>query len=548
MTTNRVPRKDFIVARCMRSCPAGVDVPRYIRAVRMGKFDEAVAVIREKIPFPFVCADACFAPCEDACAYKQFGDPIAIRALKRVAVDRAGDGWKKSKKKSPATNKKVAIIGAGPTGLTASYYLATLGHQVTLMDEFPKPGGMMRYAIPKYRLPEERLDRDIKDIFDTGIVFRSGVSVGKDVDMGQLIQDFDAVIIASGAQTSARVPLEGADKEGFWWGLEFLREAAFGNPVDIGERVVVIGGGNVAIDVALTAGRLGAKEVNLFCLETRDDMPAHPWEIALAEEEGVFIHNAWAPKKVLGETKVTGLGLKRCVSVFDGACNFNPVYDEEITHRIPADTVIAAIGQAPALDFLSSQDGIKIQGNRLAVSDGDLSVGLPGVFAAGEVVTGPASIIAAIAEGRKLAENVDRYLGGAGDISEMLASPEDEVLINDRAPIRPRQQTPRLEVWERMGNLDQVEKGFMDQQAALESSRCLDCDARQFEVVVNTAHCKECGYCKQVCSMDVFGPAKDFNAKGYKPMECKSSEWCVGCLKCFFACPDFAIDIRTTTA
>ena len=168
MTTNRVPRKDFIVARCMRSCPAGVDVPRYIRAVRMGKFDEAVAVIREKIPFPFVCADACFAPCEDACAYKQFGDPIAIRALKRVAVDRAGDGWKKFKKKSPATNKKVAVIGAGPTGLTASYYLATLGHQVTLMDEFPKPGGMMRYAIPKYRLPEERLDRDIKDILDTG--------------------------------------------------------------------------------------------------------------------------------------------------------------------------------------------------------------------------------------------------------------------------------------------------------------------------------------------------------------------------------------------
>ena len=251
--------------------------------------------------FPFVCADACFAPCEDACAYRQFGDPIAIRALKRVAVDRAGDGWKKFKKKSPATNRKVAVIGAGPTGLTASYYLATLGHQVTLMDEFPKPGGMMRYGIPKYRLPEERLDRDIKEILDLGIVFRGGVSVGKDVDLGQLIQDFDAIIIASGAQTSARVPLDGADKKGFWWGLEFLREAALGNPVDIGKRVVVIGGGNVAIDVALTAGRLGAEEVNLFCLETRDEMPAHPWEIALAEEEGVFIHTAWAPKKVIGE-------------------------------------------------------------------------------------------------------------------------------------------------------------------------------------------------------------------------------------------------------
>ena len=548
MTTNRVPRKDFIVARCMKSCPAGVDVPRYIRAVRMGKFDEAVGIVREKIPFPSVCADACFAPCEDACAYRQFGDPVAIRALKRVAVNRAGDGWKEFKKQSPATDKKVAVIGAGPAGLTASYYLATLGHQVTLLDEFPKPGGMMRYGIPKYRLPEERLDRDVKDILDLGIVFRGGVSVGRDIDLDELIRDFDAIIIASGAQASARAPLEGTGKEGFWWGLEFLREVALGKPAEMGKRVVVIGGGNVAIDVALTAGRLGAEEVNLFCLETRDEMPAHPWEIALAEEEGVFIHNAWAPKKVMGDERVEGLGLKRCVSVFDAACNFNPVYEEEITHKIPADTVIAAIGQASMLDFVKGQDRIRVQGNRLAVSDDDLSAGQPGIFAAGEVVTGPASIISAIAQGRQLAVSVDRYLGGTGDISEVLAPPEEEVLIDERAPIRQRQQMPNLKVWERKGSFEQVEMGFTDQQAALESSRCLDCDARQFEVVVNTAHCKECGYCKQVCDMDVFGPAKDFNPKGYKPMECKSSEWCVGCLKCFFACPDFAIDVRERTA
>jgi formate dehydrogenase (NADP+) beta subunit len=523
-------------------------VPRYIRAVRMGRFDEAVAIVRERIPFPTVCADACFAPCEDACAYRQLGDPIAIRALKRVAVDHAGDGWKEFKKQSPATNKKVAVIGAGPAGLTASYYLSTLGHQVTLLDEFPKPGGMMRYGIPKYRLSEERLDRDVSEILDLGIIFRGGVSVGRDIEFEQLIREFDAVVVAAGAKASARVPLEGTEKQGFWWGLEFLREVALGRPVDMGKRVVVIGGGNVAIDVALTAKRLGAEEVEMFCLETREEMPAHPWEIALAEEEGVFINNAWAPKKVLGERSVTGLGLKRCVSVFDAACNFNPAYDEEITHRIQADTVIAAIGQAPVLDFLSRQEALKIEGNRLVASDHGLSTGQPGIFAGGDVVTGPASIISAIGQGRTLAESADRYLGGTGDISEVLAPTEEEVFIDDRAPLRPREEMPQLKVWERKGNFEQVEKGFSDQQAALEASRCLDCDARQFAVVVNTAHCKECGYCAQVCSMGVFVPAAGFNVKGYKPMECKSSDWCVGCLKCFFACPDFAIDVREKTA
>jgi formate dehydrogenase (NADP+) beta subunit len=177
-----------------------------------------------------------------------------------------------------------------------------------------------------------------------------------------------------------------------------------------------------------------------------------------------------------------------------------------------------------------------------------LCTGQAGVFAAGDVVTGPASIISAIAQGRKLAESVDRFLGGTGDISEVLAPAEGEVVIDDRAPIRPRQQMPELKVWERRGNFEQVEKGFTDQQAALEASRCLDCDARQFEVVLNTEYCKECGYCAQVCGMDVFSPAAGFNAKGYKPMECKSSDWCVGCLKCFFACPDFAINIREKTA
>lgn len=549
MSSIRVPRKDFVIPPCANACPAGIDVPRYIRAVRDGRYDDAVAIVRERIPFPTVCADACFAPCEDECAYRQIGDPIAIRALKRAAVDNGGDAWTRNKKNAPRTGKKVAVVGAGPAGLTAAYYLNTVGHQVTVFDAFPKAGGMMRYGIPRYRLPEARLDADVDAILKQGVEFKGSTEVGKDVSLADLEKDFDAVFITSGANSGARIPLEGSDKAGFLWGWEFLRDVAQGQTFNLGRDVVVIGGGNVALDVALTAHRLGAKTVNLFCLESREEMPAHPWEIALAEEEGVVIHNSWAPKKVLGADKVEGLGLMRCTSVFDKACNFNPTYDAEITHRIAADTIIAAIGQAPILDFVKGVGGVQVSRNRIVAGEADLATGEAGVFAGGDVVTGPASIIGAIAQGRKAAVAVDRYLGGLGDISEVLATPEEEVLLHGQMiEIQPRQEMAHLKTWERMNGFDQVELGLTHHQIAGEAARCLQCDARKFEVIVKTDNCKECGYCVEVCGMGVFGPAAAFNAKGYKPMECKSSDWCIGCFKCFFSCPDFAIDVREKRA
>src|SRR5512136_2625535 len=217
MGTLRVQRKDFIVPRCTDACPAGVDVPRYIRAVREGKYDEAVAVLREKLPLPSVCADACFAPCEEVCAYKQFGDPIAIRAIKRAAVDKGKDTWKKRKRVAKKTGKKVAIVGAGPAGLTAAYYLTTKGHGVTLFDSFPKPGGMLRYGIPNYRLPEKRLDRDIKALLEWGVTFQGNTTVGEDLSLDQLKKDYDAVFLAGGANASATIPLKGADRKGVLW-------------------------------------------------------------------------------------------------------------------------------------------------------------------------------------------------------------------------------------------------------------------------------------------------------------------------------------------
>ncbi len=549
MDPRPVQRKDFIVPRCTEACPAGVDVPRYIRAVKDLRFDEALAVLREKLPLPTVCADACFAPCEEVCAYKQFGDAIAIRAIKRAAVDKGGDGWKQRKKAAKKTGKKVAIVGAGPAGLTAAYYLAGKGHEATLFDSFPKPGGAMRYGIPNYRLPEERLDKDIADILDQGVVFKGNTVIGKDITMKELKDDFDAVFVASGANGSARIALEGSEKDGVLWGWDFLRDVALGKPFAFQGDVIVVGGGNVAIDVALTAKRLGGKNIHLFCLEKREEMPAHGWEIARAEEEGVRINNSWGPRKVLGEGAVTGLKLAKCTAVFDKKGNFSPTFEEEVTTKAAAAHIILAIGQKADLDFTAGMKGIASDGGRIAVTESDFATGEKGIFAGGDVVSGPASIIGAIAQGRKAASAMDKYLGGNGDIEEKLAAPEDQVMLPPFVvAIKPRQDMALLKPWERIAGFDQVEMGLSDEQIALESVRCLHCDARKFEVVLNVENCKECGYCAEVCSVNTFGPADFFNTKGYRPEEVKSSDWCVGCFKCYFSCPDFAIDVIEVTA
>jgi len=547
MDSRRVLRSDFAVPRCTAACPAGVDVPRYIRAVKDQSFDQAVSVLREKIPFPVVCADACFAPCEDECSYKQFGDPIAIRAIKRAAVDKGGDRWKENKKSSDSTGKKVAIVGAGPAGLTAAYYLVSKGHGVTVFDSFPKPGGMMRYGIPNYRLPEERLDKDINHILARGIIFKGNTAIGKDISLDQLKSDFDAIFVASGANGSARIPLEGSEKKGVLWGWEFLRDVGLGVEFDLSGDLIVVGGGNVAIDAALTAKRLGAKDVHLFCLEGREEMPAHEWETARAEEEGVLIYNSWAPKKVLGEEMVSGLGLIKCTSVLDKEGNFNPTYDEEITYKKEAHHIILAIGQSADLGFVEKEKDIQTNMGWIEVQE-DLVTGEKGVFAGGDVVSGPDSIIGAIAHGRRAASGIDKYLGGDGDISEVLAAPEEEVVLEEFVvEVKPREEMSLLRPWERTPGFDQVERGLTDDQIVAESGRCLNCDARKFEVSLNTEYCKECGYCEEICGVGTFGAADFFNSKGYRPEEVKSSDCCVGCFKCYFVCPDFAIDVKEAT-
>ena len=547
MSERLVSRDEFIVPRCTDACPAGVDVPRYIRAVKEGRYDEAVCILREKLPLPTVCADACFAPCEEVCAYRQFGEPIAIRAIKRAAVDKGGNAWKKNRKITPKTGKKAAVVGAGPAGLTAAYYMAGKGHEVTLLDAFPKPGGAMRYGIPNYRLPEERLDKDINDILEQGVIFKGETVIGKDVTLEGLRKDFDVVFLASGQNGSARIPVEGADKRGVLWGWDFLKDVALGNEFSFQSEVVVVGGGNVAIDVALTARRLGATSVRLYCLESREEMPAHAWEIARAEEEGVVINNGWGPQKITGEAEATGIRFRECIAVFDENGKFSPVYDEEKADKARATNIILAVGQRADLGYVEGLAGVDGTGSRIVVS-GDMATRLEGVFAGGDVVSGPDSIIGAIAHGRKAASSMDLYLGGDGNIDEVLATAEEEIYLPPfKMEVRPRNEMNILKPWARLSGFDQVEKGLSDQGIAAEASRCLNCDARKFEIVLNVENCKECGYCVEVCGVGTFGPANVFNTKGYRPAEVKSSDWCVGCFRCYFSCPDFAIDVAEVT-
>ncbi|MFH1382247.1 MAG: FAD-dependent oxidoreductase [Chloroflexota bacterium] len=544
----KVRREAFAVPACVESCPAGIDVPRYIRCIKQGKFAEALAVVRERLPLPVVCAHACLAPCEDACAYKQFGEPIAIRALKRFAVSHGTERWKKKRQLAAKTGRKIAIVGAGPAGLTAAYYLLTLGHEVTIYDSLPKPGGTLRYGIPHYRLPEEELDRDIKEITDLGVIFKLNTIIGKDISLAELKKQYDAVFLAAGANKSVRIDLEGAEKTGVLWGLEFLRDIALGKKVVTKDDVIVIGGGNVAIDVALTAKRLGAKKVSVVCLEKEEEMPALDWEVARAKEEGVTIYNSWGPARVKGDKNVESVEFVKCTSVFDKAGNFKPIYDEKTTKTLPAGCVILAIGQAADLDFLGKGNGVKANGRAVRVDEQTLATDEAGIFAGGDIVTGPTSIIAAVAQGRKAAVSIDKYLGGRGVIEEKLATQEKEVELPEFViEAKSRSPMPLLDVEDRIDNFEQIEEGFSKKQAVAEAGRCLACDARRFEVVVYPDNCKECGYCLEVCQLKIAAPSNNYNAKGYRPVAVKDATKCVGCLKCFFACPDYAIDVRETS-
>ena len=542
MNEKRVSRENLVMAPCTEACPAGVDVPRYIRCIKEGKFGEALAVMRERIPFPAVCGYACYSPCEDHCGNRQFGEPISIRALHRIAAEKGGEDWRKNLSIEPDTGKRVAVVGSGPSGLTAAYYLATLGHRVTVLEALDQPGGMMRMGIPEYRLSREALDKEIGYLKEIGVEIKTGHRVGSVDEL--LREGYNAAYIALGAQKGARLGIVGDDAPGVMDGISFLRQVNQGKEVKIGSRDAIIGGGNSAIDAARSAVRLGGKQVTVFYRRTKAEMTAYEEEVEAATCEGINIEFLTMPVHITQKNDALEVTFMRMeLGKPDASGRPRPIPIKGSEFKKVFETVITAIGQVADID---ESMGLPLSEKNFVQVDNDtLGMDKPGVFAGGDIVSGPASIIDAIAQGRKGAVSIDKYLGGKGIIDQDLASPEGEVLLPQLEKVeKPRVQMSTLNLEERLSCFEQVEMGLEEEQAIEEASRCLNCDARQFEVVVYPNNCKECGYCIEVCGLDIFVPADHFNKTGYRPVTSDNSTRCVGCLKCFYACPDYAIDIN----
>lgn len=480
----RPGRRAEDIVPCRDACPVQMDVPGYLRLIEQGKANEAHAVIREKVPFPGVLGRVCIHPCEAVCRRGDLNEPVAICALMRYAADRETGLWKQNSKVGKATAKQVAVIGAGPAGLTAAFYLRKQGHAVRVFESRNEAGGMMRYGIPAYRLPKGLLDREIKDILELGIEFIPNHTLGKDFTLDQLrAMAYDAIFLAVGAQLSRRVPLPGADLPDVFWGMDFLNQIADGKNAPAKENVIVVGGGSVAVDAALSALRCGAKRVTIVCLERREEMPAKDWEIEGAVAEGARIMPSWRPHRILSHNnRLTGMELIRCACDFDDQGSFSPAFDDK-KQTIEADQVIMAVGQASDLSFLDAEGSISTEQGRIVVKPDTLKTGMEGVYAGGDVVEGPGSIIHAIAAGRKAASAIDKALGGSGDIDEVLfeRDPPDPHLGHDEGfAFRPRAEPPELGLNRRHRGFREVVLGYAGAQAAKEAGRCLQCDLRLY--------------------------------------------------------------------
>ncbi|MCL5962504.1 MAG: FAD-dependent oxidoreductase [Chloroflexi bacterium] len=473
--------REAALVPCREACPLHIDVPKYLRLISEGQFSEATAVVREKAPTPLVLGTVCFHPCESACRRGEVSEPMAICSLKRACAERDDGLWKSTIAKKAGTGKRVAVVGSGPSGLSAAYYLAKAGHAVTVYESQPEIGGMLRYGIPEYRLPAEALEKDVEAIAGLGVEFRTNSPVGSGTSLESLKGEYDAVYIGVGAQLSRRLPLEGADLDGVLWGMDFLRAARKGSKQPIGASVVVIGGGNVAIDVAMVARRLGGKNVQMACLESRAEMPAFEWEIQEAIEAGIGLNPSWGPRRVVGAAgRVTGIEVKRCIRVFDEDRRFNPAYDESDTRVLECDTLILAIGQASDLSPLGQDSAVRSARGLISV-DGSMATSANGIFAGGEAVSGPASVVQSMASGKAAAAAIDRYLGGDGNFDEELVKvePADAHLGRDEGfAYRGRVKMPCVPLEERLGGFSQVELGYTAEQAIEEAKRCLRCDLR----------------------------------------------------------------------
>ncbi|GJQ53721.1 MAG: hypothetical protein HKUEN07_02900 [Rhodocyclaceae bacterium] len=478
-----VARKEESQVPCKHTCPAGIDVPRYVQLVGLGKYSEAVAVVREKLPFPGILGRACFSPCESACRRKHLDEPVSIRSLKRIAADNDTGLWRKHSKQLPPTGKKAAIIGAGPAGLTAAYYLAKKGHSVTVFDALPAAGGMARYGIPSYRVPLDVIDQEVAEVTALGVEIRYNSRVEKIDDL--FTQGYEAAFIGIGAQGGDKLGLPGDHLPNVIDSPTFLRAVTLGligtpgTDIVIGKKVAVIGGGNVATDNARSSRRFGAA-VDMVYRRTREEMPAREDEIQGCLDEGVNLRFLLAPKKIeLNESGSSRLKItyaKMELGEPDASGRRRPVEIPGSEFTEDVDLVIAAIGQHP-----KKYEGFGVQTDdkgRITVRADSMLTSKPGVYAGGDCVLGPSTLIESVAQGRIAAAAIDKQLGGDGDIEETLLPDwdTDPHIGRDEGFNQVRRFHQIFIDPAKRDNWDEVELGFDAQSAQAEALRCLKCN------------------------------------------------------------------------
>ena len=484
-------------APCKAACPAHISVQGYIALVAQGKFREALELIKEENPLPAICGRICHHPCETACTRGQVDEPAAINSIKRFVADL--DLSSKTRflpEIKEKNNEKIAIIGSGPAGLSCAYYLAKEGYRVTIYEKLPVPGGMLSVGIPEYRLPKDIIDAEVKIIQDMGVDIRTNMAVGKDITIDRLREDGNrAIFLGVGAHKSSRLGIEGEDLQGVYPGIDYLRDVNLGRKIELGSKVAVIGGGNVAMDAVRTALRNGSVEASVIYRRSLEEMPANQEEIEECEEEGIQIHTLTAPIRIIGENgKIKAI---ECIRMIlgepDESARRRPVPIEGSEHMIAVDSVIPAIGQTS--DWSCLDPDSKCILSRRGTIDTDpvtYQTDDPAIFAGGDAATGPRTVIEAIEAGKQAAISIDRYARGI-DLSEGRGT---EIESIDHIPIEisdpiPRAQMPRIEPENRIDNFREVQLGFSEDQVMREAGRCLECGI-----------CSECYQCTSVCLAD----------------------------------------------
>jgi len=605
-----IPDEDYWkrLVNCQSACPVHTDARGYVQAVAEGDYERAYLIARGPNPLASICGRICGAPCEAACRRGAVDAPVAIRALKRFVVEHFTSGdrgmvpeaFLSLFKKAATTNagleelahllkvrasetptaphrNKVAIIGSGPAGLACGHDLALLGCKPVIFEMEPVPAGMLYLGVPEYRLSRELIRAEVAVIEAMGVEIRCGVQVGKDVLFNDLRRDFDAVVIATGAKRSRWLNLPGSDARGILGGVDFLRAVSLGEPMEMGNRVVVIGGGNVAFDVGRTvlrqeqvdvsrqALRRGARDVRLCCLESLEEMPADDVEIIEADEEGVIRHNSLGPLEFLKDAQgnVKGVVFQKVLSVYDAQKRFAPVFDPSEKTTLEADTVLLTVGQMPDLSFLEpSEDGFQLDNRGWLKSDPeDLTAGVEGFFVAGDLAHGTKLLIHAVASGKQAARSVSRYLTGREMVLETRQSHSPQPAYKREIGYEAveREEIPAEDVRRRMADpMRCVERTFSNSQAGREGGRCFRCN---INTIFNGERCILCGGCADVCPRRCIklAPMKELDlteeqqvatarylGDGWEAHSViiKDEEPCIRCGLCAARCPTDAITME----